>query len=297
MDFAVIINSKIRYCSKEIQYAKFEIAIFADMLISQISQGQPWNLHKIHFKSEDGKDLILCIRRENSWDGENELITCLLIESKNDTAYEYQILEKFAKNISIEYPITDIHESLDDDFEGFQTLCDLMAATLFGDANRGLIDGSARSDVYGGGNQLIYAGIATNGLPVISQLYEQQSILTFEDEGKKELTTTILSGQLATISINAFIRAQCHVESIQIKISPTENKYIFFTFHSFGRKGTFILETLNAGKPNSFLDFNEKILKELNANECFSDVFGGGLKKYAPIKTYLANLENIFSQS
>jgi hypothetical protein len=126
----------------------------------------------------------------------------------------------------------------------------------------------------------------------VSKLYDNQELLHFDDPQKKNVVTTILSGQLATISINAFIRAQVYMDSIQIKLNPDENRFLFFNFGTFGFHNIFTLETLTVGNPYDLGPYFDVILNRLAAVDIFEEPFSGALKIYAPVKDFFDQLQN-----
>src|SRR6056297_217123 len=100
MDFAVIINDNIEFCSNKKHYAKFEIAIFADMLIKELGEEGNWKLHKILFHDiEEDKDLKLLTFVERP------VIICLLGELKFGSAHGYELLGKIINQIKEKFSI------------------------------------------------------------------------------------------------------------------------------------------------------------------------------------------------
>jgi hypothetical protein len=154
------------------------------------------------------------------------------------------------------------------------------------------VDSVSEHEKFIGDNQIIYAGISSDGLPIVSKLYENQELLHFDDPQKQSLVTTILSGQLATISINALIRAQVYMDSIQIKLNPDENRFLFFNFGTFGFHNNFTFVTLTVGNPYDLEPYFDVIRNRLNAVDIFDEPFSGALKLYAPIKEFFDQLQN-----
>jgi hypothetical protein len=288
LDFAVIINNEIKFCSRDSEYQKFEIAIFSNILINQIAEKRDWSLHKlIMHPANQYEKLNLLIHRQ--FIENTEILICLLGELKFGSAYGYQLLENFCQQISTEYSNSNLNNISNHDAEGFKKICDLFYTTL--SMTESMFDNSTQNENYNGNNQLIYIGLSTNGLPISSKLYEDQSILQFENEDKKELITTVLSGQLATISINSIIRAQCFIDSIQIKIESKGNKFVFFNFSQIGENQQYTMETLSTGNPNEIEDFLQNLKKDIDERKLLNQSFSGKLKNYLPLNDFFQEIK------
>ena len=222
------------------------------------------------------------------------MLICILGNLKQGSVYGYRLMDTFMDKIFEEYPLDTISYQLKTDNDGFQSLCGMMAASLFGEVNETFMDTLAEHEDFQGQNQIIYAGISTNGLPVAAKLFENQSIMEFESPEKMELIRNTLSGQLATIAINAFIRAQCFMDSIQIKIIDSENQYLFLNFTNFGRNQAFTFETLSTGNPTQIKEYYDIILRWLTSNGIFETDFSGALKQYSPVQDFFNQLKNIW---
>jgi hypothetical protein len=294
-DFCVIYNDRIFYCSKEELYNKFELVVFANQLSKQLADGRSWTLHKLVLQPalSLSKENIL-IRRYLSSAGNMELLICILGQFESGAQYGYQIIDGIFQEINKNFCIESITEQNIESNSDFQSLCELLSANHIGTAYEDFLNSYAAPENFVGKNQLVYSGISVNGLPIISQIYEKQSILQITDSDKKSLITTILSGQLATIAANAYIRAQCYVDSIQIKISPFENRFIFFNFLQFGHQMQYNYESLTTGNPNELMEVLTHITKKLNEIPVFAGPFQGILKQYNPIKSDLEAIVNLF---
>lgn len=292
-DLAVILNDKIIFCSREIQYPKFELVIFANVLIKQLAENRAWALHKLIFKSMWADDLEkLLIRRFISEDHSQEVLICILGELKKGSANAYKMIDTFYNKIAEEFPIDKIQERVNTEMDVFQTLCKTMFASMFGEVYEKLLEETGVHESFRGENQIIYIGISTNGLPLASKLYDNQTIFTFENERKKEMVISILSGQLATIAINAFIRANIFMDSIQIKISPTDDNFIFFNFENFGANNEFTMESLCTGDPEDIQKYFTIILDRLASVSIFKQPYTGSLKLYLPVADFFNSLQN-----
>ena len=160
-------------------------------------------------------------------------------------------------------------------------LCELLSATHLGNAYEDLLNSQAKQESYIGSNRIIYSGISTNGLPIIAQLHDGNEIFQLDSDSKKMMITSVLSGQLATISMNAYVLAGIYLDSIEIKISPNENQFLFFHFEQFGYQNTYTLECISTGTPISVWNEFRSIIPQLVSQEAFQKSFEGNLKEYS----------------
>jgi hypothetical protein len=291
-DFAIILNDKIIYCSRESQYSKFELSIFSKILIRQLADSRPWMLHKLIIKpifSEWPEKLL--IRTYISEDKKTEMDICILSELKEGSAHAYTLIDKFYQNIQIQYPINTIEVKIKEDSTPFISLCGTMAAMLFGETEGNALENKAEHESFIGDNQIIYIGISSNGSPLSAKIFNDQQLLKFESPEKKELLTSLMSGQLATISINANMRANCFMDSIQVKLSPEDNQYVTFDFDNFGCELSYTLTSLSTGNPYDTKEYFQIILDRLSSVPIFDCQFSGALKVYNPVKEFFETLQ------
>src|SRR6056297_2275818 len=115
MEFAVIIDDKIEFCSSEKDYAKFEIAIFADMLIKELGEQGQWKLHKIVFRdiqTDNDLKLLSCVKRP--------MIICLLGELKLGSTHGYHLLQKIQEQITKKFSVKNLKENLEEKRKEFE---------------------------------------------------------------------------------------------------------------------------------------------------------------------------------
>jgi len=233
----------------------------------------------------------LLVRKYTSEDHTQEVLICILGELKQGSANAYKLIDNFWNKIIEEFPLENLENNINQEMEAFLTLCKTMFASMFGEAYAKLIEETTTHEKFLGDNQIIYIGISTNGLPLASRLYDNQTVFQFDSEHKKNLVISILSGQLATIAINAYIRANIFMDSIQIKISSTEDKYIFFNFDNFGCNNEFTMESLCTGDPEDIQNYFKIILERLASVPIFNECYNGSLKIYQPVLDFFNGLQ------
>lgn len=291
IDFCVILNDQIFHCSNELLYPKFELVVFSNQLVKQIADGRSWRLHKLILqpKAALNQEKIL-IRRFLSSDGKTELLLCIMGNFENGATFGYEIIDNLFKALNKDYCLDNFPVFIESKADAIKSLCELLSANHLGSAYEDLINSQAKHEIFLGNPQPLYSGISVNGLPILSMLYDNQQILNVKDHDKRDLITTLLSGQLATISANAYIRADCFVDSIQIKISPFEDRFIFFNFAQFGFEHSYNFEFLTSGDPEAIGQIKQQILEKLKRYDVFSAPFGGGLKMYQQVRPELEQI-------
>ncbi|MBD3350716.1 MAG: hypothetical protein GF364_04430 [Candidatus Lokiarchaeota archaeon] len=145
---------------------------------------------------------------------------------------------------------------------------------------------------------LLYTGVSCQGLPMVSKLFAINLFdigEEFEEEelnAKIELLETTISGQLATISMNSFIRAKSLVKEIQIILDEEENHFGFISFEPMGVNNLYTLELFTMGQPPSHEEFINKVKNTSeNTFQCLQNPFCGELKPYANLKGFLSKLD------
>jgi hypothetical protein len=292
---SIILDDSIIYCSQESFYPKSEIIIITNSFLKQLAEERNWILHQIILQSTSntGPEKIL-IRRFASKNKKHELILTVSGHFQNGAAVGYLLLDELYENISTAYSIEKVGKWSARDLNNFKIFCDFTASGMIASITDKLLRIYPKRQQEIMQNQLIYMSISTNGLPVLSNLFENQTLFRVDDIQKRNLITTALSGQLATISTNTLIRAKCYLHSIQFKIDHETDQLLFFNFIQIGNLGQYLLETLSTGDPDIIYPHLLQIASKINSYPAFFTPFTGILKQFHKIESDLAQLQNTF---
>ncbi len=286
--FAIILNSTdIIYCSSASFLPKFEIAQFTNLLIEQLDPDNQWTLHKILLRSiEENYMLKLLMRQRYDKATKTKIQFCILSEMGTGSVYGYQLLDRFLDHFLKEYPVETIASNLDEEKrEEIKALGNLLFSTMFGSTYENMIKQISESEKFPETNKLLYMGLSTrDGVPILSKIFKEGAeILNATDENRLSYLKSVLSGQLATISMNAFIRANTEIISIQVITSSAEYKYIFFDFASIGVDKSYVFEVISTGNPAYIINLKNEIADVLDCYSVLHNPFVGQIKNYIPI--------------
>lgn len=286
--FAIILNStNIIYCSSQALLAKFEIIEFTNLLIEQLDPESNWTLHKIILKPTDEENMLkILVRQQMDKTSNTKIQFCIISEMGIGSVYGYQLLDLFMEQFCKEYPLDTIASDLDDDkIEEIQSLGNLLFATVFGSTYKDMIKSFTESEVFSQNNKVLYMGLSTrDGVPIISKIFtEGNEILAATDEKRISYLNTVLSGQLATVLMNAFLRSAAEITSIQVQLNHKDFSHLFFDFGSLGSDNSYVFEIIAVGSPEYVIDLKNKIIEELNGNEALQAPFAGQIKNYIPL--------------
>jgi hypothetical protein len=285
LEFALIVDNSILYCSNPNAYPKFEIICIINQLIKNIADARPWALHKVLVQptaSFCGEKIL--IRKFLSQNQATEMILCLVGEFNQGADFGYELIDGIFQNLNDQFCIDHIKENFVEKESKIKDLCDLLSPKHLGNAYEDFMNSQAKSESYIGPNKLIYSGISTNGLPIISQMHDGHEIFRLDTEDKKLLMTSILSGQLATIAMNAYVLAGVYLDSIEVKISSHENRFLFFHFAQFGYQNMFTLECISTGTPDVIWGEIRSVIPQLLSQHVYQKAFEGNLKEFTSTK-------------
>lgn len=286
--FAIILNSQdIIYCSSASFLPKFEIAQFTNLLIEQLDSDNNWTLHKILLKSlEEEQTMKLLIRQKYDKTTKTKIQFCILSDLGTGSAYGYQLLDRFFDHFLKEYPAETIASNLDEEKrEEIKALGNLLFSTMFGSSYENMIKQISQSECFPETNKILYMGLSTHdGVPILSKIFKEGAqILNAKDENRMSYLNTVLSGQLATISMNAFIRANTELISIQVITDDPDYKYIFFDFARLGVDKSYVFEVISTGNPDYIINLKNEIADILDSFNVLQNPFMGQIKNYIPL--------------
>ena len=297
ISFCLIVNDQIIYTSSEEDYAVFESVIFSNALLKTISKNK-WRLHKIiinYFNSSESEKIL--IHQKYYLDLNLDLLFCVKGNFSEGSKIGYDLLLNFEKDINVIYPINKLKDMINGIKNAFIQYCDEICISLEEKYKDRISDEKDFHEKFEDQSALLYIGLSNQGLPIISKLFglnliEPDVILDEESLKRKiEFFESTISGQLATIHMNALIRAQIKINEIQIIIDPEEKHYAFINFTNLGLNDQYILELFTMGNPYKSKDFLNMLKNTINNRfECVHKPFIGELKFYSELKQFLSNL-------
>ncbi len=283
--FTIILEDEILFCSNEHKYSSFEIVLFVEKLLNFFQ----WRLKNICLKNKRfGRECII-VEHIITKAGQNLFFCCvgkfsvrsqeapkMLKEFLNQVCKQYNDLDrlKFAsEEPTFDQVINLIIEYLHDKY-----LDPLEEEAIYEKTNNN------------GQNNILYAGISAQGLPIISQLYDDSLLKNLEKEKTNEnieLFTSDLSAKLATISMNTQIRAKTKIKEIHLDDANTnqlnnEKKVIFF-----GNIYSYSIDFIATGNFYTIKSIFKQLKAKMALDSAFKNDFLGDLRPYRHLKLYL----------
>lgn len=296
--FGIIINDQIVYSSVEEDEPVFEVVVFSNVLIKMLSKNL-WKLHKIIVEPinslEDEKILIHQVFYK---DQNLDILYCVKGNFKEGSRIGYEVLRLFQERLENSMPITNIQNILNEKKQVFKQFCEETSFYMEQTYGKRIEEEEYLHEVFIGEPALLYAGLSCQGLPVVSKLFGI-SIIDIgceicEDDLKSKIDffQTTISGQLATIAINSYIRAKAYAKEIQILLDEKERLYGFINFSQIGVDNLYTLELFTTGQPSKSNEFFNKVKSTAQTQfECLQKPFAGELKPYNKVKEFLSSLE------
>ena len=285
--FAIILDDKVLYCSNESSYTSFEIILFVEKLISSINPKRTWLLHSLFLKGyRMGRERILI--KHIYTPEEQNLFYCVGGDFQANSPAAEEMLEDFEKKVKEYYANIDL---LKDASEKpiFNEIIEIATDYLW-DKYEDRIEEEEQFQIESDSdisNNILYCGISTQGLPIISHLYSR---ILLDNLGKEiteenvDLLSSSLSAKLATIAMNTVIRAKTSIKEIHICDREESNakKYIFF-----GKIGHFTLDFFASGDYCQIQKVFNKLRETLLKEEILQEEFSGDLKPYRYLHDFI----------
>ncbi|TFG00650.1 MAG: hypothetical protein EU541_01565, partial [Promethearchaeota archaeon] len=294
--FAVILNEDIVFCSEEkdvkgSKYPLFETILFIEKLMKSISN--KWRLDSIFFE-RDGIEERIIIKHIITKNGDN-IFFCISGGFNPKSKESYRMLDEFYRKVKSYYPTTEDMrdpEKLDIIDSVIGTKAEFLklkySDKLKSEEIMQRMD--SRQPSYEIDNRILYTGIATQGLPLISKLYYVDMfdyLKNNENEEMAEVFCSKLSAKLATIEMNTNIRAETNIKRIFIKDLREESHKVIILF---GKIHNFSLDFIGFGTFNQIHRMFLKLKNELSKEKILKKEFIGKLQPYKHISRYLEEL-------
>ena len=145
-------------------------------------------------------------------------------------------------------------------------------------------------------NTILYAGISSQGLPIISELFDTNLLMNLAREKTNEnieLFTSDLSAKLETISMNTQIRAKTKIKEIHfIDNDDIRNKMIIL----FGNINGYSLDFVASGNFYKIKDIFKQFKSRMVLDTIFEKEFAGDLKPFKHLKQHLNEIVKEFDE-
>ena len=281
--FSIILEDDILFCSDDSKYNAFEIVLFIEKLLSSINPKNTWRLTEICLKDlEVGRERII-IKHVVTKKYQN-LFFCVVGNFSLGSLETIKIVNEFSKQVNIHYKNLGIMKQASEE-PVFKDIIKLII-TYLEDKYTEPLEEEIIFDESGNNikNTIIYAGISSQGLPIISELFKTNLLMNLakeETDENIELFTSELSAKLETISMNTQIRAKTRMKEIHIKdIEDINNKMIIL----YGNINGYSLDFIASGNFFKLKEFFKQFKAKMSSKAIFENEFSGDLKPYKPLK-------------
>ncbi|MFX1574573.1 MAG: hypothetical protein ACFFB0_17670 [Promethearchaeota archaeon] len=291
--FTIILEDEILYCSDDNKYNAFEVVLFVEKLLRSINPRYTWRLKKISLKNPKfGREKILVKHVITNLN--QNLFFCIIGDFEVGSTEAFEMLNEFSKQVNIQFKkYTELkHASEESTFEEIISLI----ATYLEDKYTEPLEEEIIFNDYGNNfnNKVLYAGISSQGLPIISQLYDVNLLKNIERERTYEnieLFSSDLSAKLATISMNTQIRAKTKIKEIHLNDTEVEDgKKIIL----FGNIDGYSLDFIASGDFHKIKNVFKHLKDKMSQDSVFQQEFTGDLRPFKHLKQYLSEIINEF---
>ena len=287
--FTIILEDDILYCSDENKYNTFETLLFTEKLLRSINPKNTWRLKKICLKDDIvGRERII-VKHIVTKKYQN-LFFCVIGDFQVGSSETIKIINDFSKQVNIHYKnLAELKQASEEPI--FNDIITLIVAFLK-DKYTDPLEEEVIFDKRGNNikNTIIYAGISTQGLPIISQLFDTTLLLSLTKEKTNEnveLFTSDLSAKLETISMNTQIRAKTKIKEIHLNdMEDLTSKLIIF----FGNINGYSIDLIASGDFYKIKEIFKQFKAKMALDDIFENEFSGDLKPYKHLNQYLKEI-------
>lgn len=295
ISYGIVLKDEILYCSNEEKYNIFEIILFVEKLIRSFNPKQTWRLNSIYLKSDKDKERII-IRHELTETNKN-LYFLVSGEYKESSQEIRNLLGEFYQKVNAYYNTGDLLEKCSKK-PIFKEIIKIITDYLLSKYEILLEHEEIKQEVdHDTTNKILYGGISSQGLPIISQLFDPTLLNNLDKEitGENiELFNSNFSAQLATIEMNTLIRTnkynikEIHIFDLEDK---KNNKIILYDDIDHSHF------SLNLFASGNFFEIKDvmKLLKiQISKENILQKEFLGDIKPYKFLENYFLGLDKEF---
>ncbi len=289
--FAIILEDDIIYCSNDDIYSTFEIVLFIEKLLKAFNPIQSWRLNNILFEGNNKKRMIIkhFVSKMNK-----DLFFCIIGGFKEGSQESRNLIDEFYDKVNIYYRNTDILNECSRK-PVFKEILKIMITHLK-EKYISILENEIPEQKFNSkiNNRILYCGISSQGLPIISQLYDKTLLNNLNIDINEEnvgLFNSNLSAHLATIEMNTIIRSRTKVKEIQIvDTKDIKNKKIIL----FEEIYNFSLNLFATGNFYKIRLIFEQLKENISKENILQKDFLGDLKAYKYLSEFLSELEENF---
>lgn len=292
--FAIILNNDILYCSNKEKLHLFETVLFIQKLVEGINPNNIWRLNNIFFENDNNGTERIVIKHIIS--GENNIFYCISGKFNFNSEETYSMLEDFHNKVESSYSSIDLLKKASEN-SVFKEMISLTTDYLKVKYNNIIKSEDIRQKLgiinqpLNAQNKILYCGISTQGLPIISKIFHPEFFYTLNgtnsDENIIEVFCSKLSAKLATIEMNTAIRAETRIKEIHLNDLRDENSKIIILYGSING---YSLDFVASGNFEQIFRAFMKLKQNISNEEVLYDEFGGDLKPYKHLKKYIIHL-------
>ncbi|MFW9969983.1 MAG: hypothetical protein ACFFDF_07260 [Candidatus Odinarchaeota archaeon] len=287
--FSIILENDILYCSDEKKYNSFEIILFAEKLLRSINPRNSWRLRKICLKhKKHGRERII-VEHSVTKAGQN-LFFCSIGNFSVGSKESFKMLKDFSKQIQVQYNDLDrlkfsSHEPTFKDV--VKLITDYLKDKYLDPLEEEIIYAKSNNN---GQNSILYAGISSQGLPIVSQLYDINLLRNLnrdQTDENVELYSSDLSAKLATISMNTQIRTKTRIKEIHIEDTESAQENSKRKIILFGNINAYSVDFIATGNFYKVKLIFKQLKSKLALDSAFREEFKGDLRAFKHLKFYL----------
>ena len=212
--FAIVLDEEVLYVSNANKYPSFEIVLFVEKLISSLNPKNYWRLTDIYFEGEPGKERMII--KHSVTENNQNLFYCITGDFPSNSKEVSKLMDEFIEKVVANYETAEIIKKVSSNSE-FSKVIKLITGYLWDKYREPIEDEIIDLKCSDMDNKIIYCGISAQGLPIISQLYDKTLLNNFQREitdENVELYASSISAKLATIIMNAQIRAKTNIKEV-----------------------------------------------------------------------------------
>ncbi len=282
--FAIILEEEVLYVSNSNKLPSFEIVLFVEKLISSLNPKNHWRLTDIYFEGDPGKERMT-IKHMVTENNQN-LFYCITGDFPSHSKEVSKLMDEFIEKVVANYETAEIIKKVSNHSE-FSKIIKLITGYLWDKYRDPIEDEIIDLKCSDMENKIIYCGISAQGLPIISQLYDKTLLNNFQREitdENVELYASSISAKLATIIMNAQIRAKTNIKEVH-----------FNDLEDHGCKKIILCSPINeysldfiaSGDFVKIKEFFKQLEEFVSQEHILRNEFVGDLKPFRYLKTQL----------
>ncbi|MFX1376627.1 MAG: hypothetical protein ACFFA0_12525 [Promethearchaeota archaeon] len=293
--FTIILEENILYCSENKKYNSFEVILFLEKLLRSINPRNTWRLKKICLKDQRiGRERIIV--KHIVTEKQQNLFFCIIGNFVVGSRETFKIVNEFSKQVNHHYKnLAELKNASEE--SSFNDIISLIVAYLNDKYSEPLEEEIIFDENENNAkNTILYAGISSQGLPIVSQLFDTNLLMNLAKEKTLEnieLFTSDLSAKLETISMNTQIRAKTRIKEIHfVDTEDIKNKMIIL----FANIKGYSLDFVASGNFYKIKEIFKQFKSKMGIDAIFQKEFVGDLKPFKHLKQYLTEIVKEFDQ-